>query len=72
MKHLLVEFQDGSFQWIKNTSENDVKKIPGFKRIKSEANGNFHFTTRRWRESSESQFEVSYLDLYSTGSVSVK
>jgi hypothetical protein len=62
MKHLLVEFQDGSLQWIKNTSEAEVIRVKQFKRIKSESFGEFYFTKKRWKESKESQLKIVVLD----------
>ncbi len=62
MKHILVEFKDGSFQWIENASENDVCKIKDFKRIRSLTNGKFYFSKKRWKESSESQFKITFIE----------
>jgi hypothetical protein len=61
-KHILIECRDGSRQWIKNTSEKDVTKIKDFRKIVSYSEGHFYFTTKRWRESKESQFKITYLE----------
>lgn len=62
MKHILVEYKDGSFQWFENTSEKDVCRVKGFKRIKSFTNGKFYFSKKRWKESSESQFKITFIE----------
>jgi len=39
--NILVEYEDGSLQWIRNTTEAEVESLPGFKRARSFCNVNF-------------------------------
>lgn len=73
---LLVEYKDGSFQWIKNTSEEEAKKNPEIIRVKSTSYGNIQMQSRRWK-TGKTQFDVVFFGDYSsgeylTGSVKVK
>lgn len=61
MRHFLVEYEDGSMQWIENISEKEIFKRLKIKRIKSESFGNFYFTKKRWKESKESQFKINFV-----------
>jgi hypothetical protein len=45
---MLVEYRDGSFQWLENALEAEVARMPGVARIKSYCNPNFRVTTERW------------------------
>lgn len=56
-QHILVEYDDGSFQWIKESSEEELLKKPEIKRIKSYCNANFEVNTKRFRIG-KSQFEM--------------
>lgn len=62
MKHILVEYKDGSLQWFENTSEKDVNALKEFKRIKSFTSGAFYFSKKRWKESNESQFKITFFE----------
>lgn len=55
-QHILIQYTDGSYQWIRNTSETEVSKIKNFKRIVSFCNDNFYVDTKKWRIG-RSQFE---------------
>jgi hypothetical protein len=54
--NILVEYKDGSFQWIRDALESDVCKMPDVARIKSYCNSEFRVGTERWR-TGESEFE---------------
>lgn len=56
MKSILVEYKDGSFQWIRVASEEEAKKNPEVARVKAECYG--EMKSRRWRTGpSELQIE---------------
>lgn len=59
--HILVEYSDGSFQWIRNSTEQEVAKKPGVKRIRSYCNVNFAVDTKRWK-TGKTQFQKIILD----------
>jgi 16S rRNA G966 N2-methylase RsmD len=61
VKHFLIEYEDGSFQWIENSSEKEINKLK-IKKIKSESFGKFYFTKKRWKESKKSQFKITFID----------
>lgn len=54
--HILVQFEDDSFQWIKNTTHSEALSLKGVKLIKSYCNTNFEVCTKRWKVGA-SQFE---------------
>jgi hypothetical protein len=47
-QHILIEYKDGSRQWIENACEKNVVKTNNFKRIVSFCNSNFKVCTKRW------------------------
>jgi hypothetical protein len=59
--HILVEYIDGTFQWIKNVCEKEVSKNKKVKRICSCSYGNIEVNTRRWKIG-KSQFDLVLLD----------
>jgi len=61
MKSILVEYKDGSFQWIKATSEEEIVKNPEVARIKSQCYGATQMESRRWR-TGLSEFQIEFLD----------
>lgn len=58
---LLVEYKDGSFQWIKNASEEEALKNPNVVRIKSHSYGSVEIESRRWKLG-KTQFHVNFTD----------
>jgi hypothetical protein len=61
MKSILVEYKDGSFQWLKATSEEEIMKNPEVTRIKSQCYGSIQMESRRWR-TGLSEFQIEFLD----------
>jgi hypothetical protein len=61
MKSILVEYKDGSFQWLKNASEEEIVKNPEVARIKSYCYGAIQMESRRWKTGA-SEFQVEFLD----------
>ena len=49
LQNILVEYEDGSLQWIKGTTEKEVMALSGFRRIRSFCNTNFRVPTERYR-----------------------
>ncbi|NBT57316.1 hypothetical protein EBT16_00875 [bacterium] len=60
-KSILVQYTDGSLQWLKNTSEEEVAKNPEVARVKSQCYGTIQMESRRWR-TGVSEFHVEFLD----------
>jgi hypothetical protein len=58
---LLVEYKDGSLQWVKNSSEEEVMRNPEVARIKSQSYGSIKMESRRWKEG-KTQFQVKFID----------
>jgi hypothetical protein len=54
--HILVEYNDGSFQWIKDSTEKEAAERAEVKIIRSYCNTNFNVDARRWK-TGRSQFE---------------
>jgi len=61
MKSILVEYKDGTLQWLKNTSEEEAMKNPEVFRVKSHCYGTIQMESRRWRMG-KTQFEVEFVD----------
>jgi len=61
MKSILVEYKDGSFQWLKATSEEEIIKNPNVARIKSQCYGSIQMESKRWRTGA-SEFQIEFLD----------
>lgn len=47
-QHILIQYQDETYQWIQNATESEVLKIKNFKRIVSFCNNNFLVDSKRW------------------------
>ena len=47
--HLLVEYEDGSLQWLENALESEAVALPGVARVKAYCNSNFRVPRERWR-----------------------
>lgn len=61
-KHnILVEYSDGSFQWLKNTTSREAMDKPGVKHLRSYCDTRFDVDTKRWR-TGKSQFEKILVD----------
>jgi hypothetical protein len=61
MKSILVEYKDGSLQWLKATSEEEIAKNPEVSRIKSYCYGSIKMESKRWR-TGPSEFQIEFLD----------
>jgi hypothetical protein len=62
-QNLLIEYVDGSRQWIKNSTQDEVCAVKGFRRICATSDPKFDVYTFRWR-TGESQFEIVKLPPY--------
>jgi hypothetical protein len=60
-KSILVQYRDGSLQWLKNASEEEIAKNPEVARIKSQCYGTIQMESRRWK-TGDSDFQVEFLD----------
>jgi hypothetical protein len=60
--HLLVEYNDGSRQWIKNACESEIKNNKNIKRICSYCNSRYEVDTRRWKIGSKSDLHKIILE----------
>ena len=61
MKSILVEYKDGSLQWLKATSEEEIIKNPNVARIKSQCYGSIQMESKRWK-TGPSEFQIEFLD----------
>lgn len=63
-QNLLVEYVDGSRQWIKNTTQKEACSIKGFKRVCASSEANLNVGTFRWKVGDKSQFVLVRLPPY--------
>jgi hypothetical protein len=47
--NILVEYEDGSLQWLQNALENEAARLPGVVRVKAQCNSEFRVPLDRWR-----------------------
>jgi len=47
--NILVEYEDGSLQWLRNALENEAIRVPGVVRVKACCNSESRVPLDRWR-----------------------